>query len=217
MKRDPSPSVPGQLTGSSPSARRGGGRISGGDVLAGLQAVHETTGAPATHVQAAAGAEQAIDLAQWQVAEELERRRPACLDADSKGESMRCLLLCLTHRLPLPAWLSIDIIRRAEQVTGAHVKTWDEAFGTPWPKRTRLAVVRKRRRLKVRVHAAVWALVSADLSLSINRILFDLVGELPNVSLPASTVEHLYYEALHDGQLSVATWRDAQRRSCVLP
>jgi len=175
-------------------------------------AVHETTGAPATLVQAPAGEEDALDLAQWQVAEELERCRPACLGADSKGESMLCLMLCLKHAHPIPAWLSCDLIRRGERVTGAHVMTWDEAFGRLWPKRTRLAVVRKRRRLKVRVHAAVWALVSADLSLSINRILFDIVGELPNVSLPASTVEHLYYEALHDGQLNVATWRDAQRR-----
>lgn len=174
-------------------------------------AAHETTGAPATLVQAPAGEKDALDLAQWQVAEELERCRPACLGADSNGESMLCLLLCLKHAHPIPGWLSRDLIRRGEKVTGAHVLSWDEAFGRLWPKRTRLAIVRKNRLLTARIHAGVWAMVSADLSLSINRDLFDRVGELRHVSLSGSAAEHLYYEALGAGNLNIATWRDAER------
>lgn len=112
-----------------------------------------------------------------------------------------------------PQWLISQFIARRARVTDAHVVTWDdeEAFGRPWPSGTRLKSVRLRKRVKARIHHEVFSLVQADLSRSVNRILFDEVGELRSVALSGSVVERLYYESVHEGALNVVVWRDAAR------
>ena len=148
-------------------------------------------------------------LVEVQVVAELERRRGSC---ESDGcEVMYCVQLCMVHGLMIPDWLCFEFIRRHNMVDGAHVLTWDLAFGRPWPLRTRLASERRQMRLTADVHAAVFSMVCADIDQSITRDLFECVGELDHIELCGAAVEKIYYTALGQGMFNVATWRDAQR------
>lgn len=142
---------------------------------------------------------------------ELERLRQACALPEGGCSVMQAVALCAVHDLKMPAWLAEEFVVRRRRVTEAHVATWDEAFGRPWPARTRLASVRRHLRLKKRIHKEAWALVEADPSRSINRLLFDEVGELHGVNLSGSTTADLYYQAVREGALNLLTLRHAQR------
>lgn len=154
---------------------------------------------------------------------ELEQLREACSTPAGGGAVLAAFRLVA---LTLPAelhWLRDGYLRRYARVTGAYVPSWDddEAFGRPWPKgigAKRLAGERRRMALRSRVHAAVWAAVSADLSRSVGRILFDEISEQLDIPVSASVAESAYYQALARGELNVATWRDAERRGArVIP
>jgi len=146
---------------------------------------------------------------QWQAAQEVTRWREACMREDGGRQIMRCVALCAIHALALPPWLRDAFVQRHNLVSDAYVATWDEAFGRPWPKRTRMAIVRRRRVLKQRVHAAVWTLIRLHPKRSVNRSLFEEVGRRREIARSGSEVESLYYEALDEGMLNVATWRNA--------
>lgn len=110
-------------------------------------------------------------------------------------------------------WLRDEYLRRYGRVKSAHIGSWDhdEAFGRPWPSRTRLAAERRRLRLKSIVHAHVWRLVRENPDISITRLLFDQVGETRDIALAGAAVEKLYYAALQEGMLNIAQWRAARR------
>lgn len=144
---------------------------------------------------------------------ELERLRQACALPDSGCSVMEAVALCAVHDLKMPRWLAEEFVLRRRRVTEAEVVSWDAvaAFGRPWPARTRPATVRKHLKLKKLIHKEAWALVEADPSRSVNRLLFDEVGELPGVSLGGSTTAKLYYAAVDEGALNLLTLRHAQR------
>lgn len=146
-------------------------------------------------------------------AAELEQLRAPCIGESGGGkvlEAMRLIALLLPPDLH---WLRDEYLRRHGRVKAAHVGSWDhaDAFGRPWPSRTRLATERRRLRLKSVVHASVWRLVRDSPQISITRSLFDQVGESRDVGLSGAAVEKLYYAAVHDGMLNVAQWRVADR------
>lgn len=146
-------------------------------------------------------------------AAELEQLRAPCIGESGGGkvlEAMRLIALLLPPDLH---WLRDEYLRRHGRVKAAHVGSWDhaDAFGRPWPSRTRLATERRRLRLKSVVHASVWRLVRDNPQISITRSLFDQVGESRDVGLSGAAVEKLYYAAVHDGMLNVAQWRVADR------
>ena len=112
----------------------------------------------------------------------------------------------MLHGLAVPRWLAIEFVRRCELVIGACVGSWDEAFGRPWPARTRLPQVRRRRALQKRVHQAVFSLAIAEPTAALWRDdVFQRVGD--QIGKSGSTVERIYYQALRDGLPSVATMR----------
>lgn len=145
--------------------------------------------------------------------DELGLLRGACAGPAGGGAVLDALRLVV---LMLPVdlhWLRDEYLRRYGRVRGAHVGTWDhaEAFGRPWPSRTRLAAERRRMRLKSIVHASVWRLVRANPDIGITRTLFDQVGEARDVALAGAAVEKLYYATLKEGMLNIAQWRAAHR------
>jgi hypothetical protein len=142
---------------------------------------------------------------------QLEQLRRACEAPDCGLAMMEAIHLCGIHQLLVPMWLCECLGRCRMLVVDAHVATWDAALGRPWPKGTKLASVRCRMRVKKRIHHEVFSLIKADLSRSINRILFDEVGELACIAVSGSKAERLYYESVKEGSLNVAAWRDAAR------
>lgn len=157
-----------------------------------------------------ASGDVSTDLALRQVAHGVETRRQACEAPDGGCETLHCLQVCLVHRLTVPEWLRVVFIQRHQQVTSAQVGTWEEAFGRPWPPRTRLATVRRNKTLVRKIHDLVWRLVSQSQHRTIDRLLFDEIGEMRGIALSGSTVARLYYDGIHkEGLASVADMRSA--------
>lgn len=149
-------------------------------------------------------------LAQHQAAAEVLEARDACLSTGGGCTVLQCMRLCAANQLAPPQWLADAFISRLSRVEEAEVATWDEAFGRPWPPRTRLHAIREQRRLKRVVHSAVWdAVLSEDRA--VNRILFDEIGERRNVAASGSACEDAYYDALRDGMPNPVAVRAGQR------
>lgn len=146
---------------------------------------------------------------------ELERMRPACEAAGGGCAIMDAVAHCALHRLLMPEWLATCFIRMRAPVVDAEVGSWDQAIGRPWPRRARLSTIRRRIAAKALVHAAVWRAVQDDPTRGINRILFDEIGEQPDIAAGGSLVAELYYEAVADGRLNVAVWRRARHQGAV--
>ncbi|MEY4750398.1 MAG: hypothetical protein RIQ60_2612 [Pseudomonadota bacterium] len=156
-------------------------------------------------VATVADAEPSVQSAQ----REVEQLRAQCLSDQGGPAVLQAVNLCALHNLLMPAWLRDEYVKRHHLVADAHARSWDDAFGRPWPKRTRLATVRRRRVLIRRVHTEVWKLAASRPDLAIKRELFDMVGELEGIHLEGSTVDRLYYAALRAGFVNVAEWRRA--------
>ncbi|WP_395699943.1 hypothetical protein [Aquabacterium sp.] len=133
----------------------------------------------------------------------VEGLRDECLREADGGAVLKALHACLHNALPVPRWLADEFSRRVLRVTDACVGSWDEAFGRPWPKGTRLADVRTRRRQVGAVHAAVLQLASERMPdgsfRPINRDLFEEAGERQGIHVSGATAERRYREALEQG------------------
>ena len=140
--------------------------------------------------------------------EQLERMRPACEGAPDGVSVFEAVAHCMRHRLMPPQWLNAVFLTRHALVRDAHVGSLDEAFGRPWPPRTRLAQVRLDRKRRAAVHAALWDAVKRGESL--NDDLCDRVGELPGIDASGATVWRRYSEALKAGAMDLALWRSSQ-------
>lgn len=152
-----------------------------------------------------------LELQRWSLQVELERLRGECVKADGGCSVMAAVAFCGAHRLVLPDWLAEAFIRMRARVVDAHVGSWDEAIGRYWPKHARLPTIRRRLVLRARVHEAVMRIVEANMERPIGRVLFDEVGEMPDIAVSGTTAERIYYEAVRAGMMNVAAWRRAQR------
>lgn len=137
---------------------------------------------------------------------QLEAMREAC--RANGCAVMAALRHCALHRLRMPDWLAGAFITRHEKVAAAEVGSWDEAFDPPYPPRTRLAQVRLDRKRRAAVHAAMWAEVRTGAP--INDILYDRIGELPEICASGTTVRRRYREAVEAGAMDLTAWREAQ-------
>ncbi|RZS47496.1 hypothetical protein [Sphaerotilus mobilis] len=150
-----------------------------------------------------AGDQQARALRQ------VEALRLRCEGAADGLAVMQGVKLCLLHRVAPPDWLAQEFVRRHHLVADAHVASWDDAFGRPWPKRTRLASVRRHLALVRQVHSEVWRLAVEHPGRGIRRehLFTDVSLTLNREGLSPGGVERLYYQALAQGFVNVAQWR----------
>lgn len=146
-------------------------------------------------------------LAQRAAAREILEARSSCLAVDGGCRVLHCLKLCFANGLTPPAWLRDAFIQRHNRVVSADVKTWDEAFGSYWPRRTRLGLEKQKIRLKKSIHTAAWNLVLSNPKIPIRRDFFDLLCEINDFGKGASTVEAYYYECVRDGLPNVLILR----------
>lgn len=109
---------------------------------------------------------------------------------------LRCVRLCAIYGLVMPNWLVVEFDRRYARVVEAKVRTWDEAFGRPWPGRVRLTTLRRRGRLRRVVYLEVCRRLREVPRPPLRRSLFEEIGEMAEISRSGAEVERLYYEAI---------------------
>lgn len=149
-------------------------------------------------------------LAQWQAAQDVLAAREACQAADGGCSVLRCIGLCALNQLIIPGWLADAFTRFHSRVIAAEVRSWDEAFGRPFPPHTRVSEIRRGRELKPAVHAAVQRLAFAEPNLPINKAFFKRAGLENGIHKSASTIERYYYAALADGHPNIARLRSSR-------
>jgi hypothetical protein len=138
-------------------------------------------------------------LTQRAAIEDIDASRAACLATDGGCVVLHCLKICLSNGLTPPAWLSGAFIQRFDRVVSADVKTWDDAFGSYWPPRTRLTLKSQKARIKREIYMAARSLALSNLTAPIGRDFFELLCEKHNFGKAASTVERYYYECVREG------------------
>lgn len=107
---------------------------------------------------------------------------------------MYCICICGTHGLVMPDWLARAFNARYLSVANFAIKrnSWDEAFGTPYPKETTIAAQRKRRTGRYAMHNAMCDAVMRGRSVS-----KELYGELGRKFGYGETLAYeLYREAI---------------------
>jgi hypothetical protein len=114
-----------------------------------------------------------------------------------------------------PQWLADEFARRHALVTNAELGSWDQAFGRPWPPKTRLVEVRRRRHQSVLVHSAVFAHVLRGAAVDGN--LFDAVALELDMGIGGATARDRYYQALREGMPNAAEVRSSMRNSANQP
>ena len=146
-------------------------------------------------------------LNRWNAARRVSAVQASCGAENGGCMVLACMALCIEHDLTLPHWLRAEFVRRHQRVVNAELRTWDEAFGKPWPARSRLPNTKRRMVLKPVVYEAVRVAVEVPNARAIDRILFGEIGAQMGVGLSAAVVERLYAECLADGQPSLARLR----------
>lgn len=145
-------------------------------------------------------------------AEAIESLRARC----ESGDGCAVLLAVRDYMLQdpqVPAWLRDCFVRHYARVGDAQVASWDEAFGRPFPRGTRIAILRRdRTRLRL-VHEAVWAQLRRNPKQAIDAKLFELAARDSNLACSGATVRNLYYRAINEhGLLNLAEYKQAMLR-----
>lgn len=71
-------------------------------------------------------------VSQWVQARRVERLREAAEGGDGYAV-LSCIRICVDFRLVAPEWLALAFNRHFEKVATCKVRSWDEAFGRPYP------------------------------------------------------------------------------------
>ena len=107
------------------------------------------------------------------------------------------MAVCAVHDVVAPDWLARAYLRGFYAVTTCRVRSWDQAFGAPFPKGTNLAARRRARLHRVQVANLVTDTVMADPTRPIDKGLWDEIGT--KVGEGVTRTEELYREALRMG------------------
>ncbi len=133
----------------------------------------------------------------WAVANIAARRvkitLPGATDEKAR-EILWCVRVCLSHRIIAPEWLADAFSTRFDAVFNAEVGSWGDplAFGTPYPKGTHIAALRKGLKNGPKVVKAVEALLESNPETAIDKGLFQQIGK--PLGLGATLAEELYYD-----------------------
>lgn len=115
---------------------------------------------------------------------------------ESSGDAWYVLVAirhCAANDIPLPEWLALAYIERFDNVLNARAKSWDDAFGAPYPKGAHLHRIRRDRQLKFAVYNAVSDIRRTDPTTPIDERLFERVGK--QFAISKTKANELYYRA----------------------
>lgn len=132
-------------------------------------------------------------LFQWVALNEIEQLRRQ-FEMGDEFALLQAVAKCAQHGLLMPPWLSEKYLQQYRKVVHAHVGTWDEAFGRPYPKGKHIAKLRQRRDLRFVVYNEIRARLHAAPETAIDDALFESVGS--NFQIKKTLCNELYYEAL---------------------
>lgn len=133
----------------------------------------------------------AAPLYQWLALKKLDQLEACFADGDEFA-LMDAIHECAQHELLLPDWAARAYLKGFYAVVNARSKSWDEVFGSPYPPHTKLHNVRTNRVNGAKIYSLVNQIQMREPKTSIDRGLFDRVGEMFNVS--GSQAEKLYYK-----------------------
>lgn len=143
----------------------------------------------------------------------IEHLRARCVE---EGDGCAVLLAVRDYLLQdrhAPAWLRDSYVRHYARVGDAHVASWDEAFGRPFPRGTRIAIVRRDRTRLRQVHEAVWAQLRTNPRQAIDSRLFERAAKASDLACSGATARNLYYRAINEhGFLNLAEYKQAMLR-----
>ena len=152
--------------------------------------------------------------AQWNALHQIEAAEKRFMDGD-RTAAMHAVYLCSCCDLAIPAWAAKAFIGGYQKILNCRVATWDDAFGSPFPKNFRLHDARLRRENTPRILVAVMNAV-LDEGIPIDAGLFEEVGQ--RLGLGARQVRETWYSGAGSGfRTQVKTvkerWAEATRRS----
>lgn len=107
----------------------------------------------------------------WGAAQEIVQRRAYFEKFPLEG-----IASCVRAGLLAPDWLVYPFFRQYDKVLNCRVGSWDEAFGSPFPKGTNLARKRQDRVNKSRVSNAVADAINRNPERSIDASFWDEIG-----------------------------------------
>jgi hypothetical protein len=121
---------------------------------------------------------------------------------------------CAMHELVAPDWLARKFLAGFYAVAHARAKSWDEAFGAPFPKGAQLPAIRRRRkqRIEVALLTSDFVMRHPDLPMTALWGLFSKAGRARTEIEPAireragrigvskTVAQQLYAEALARGE-----------------
>ena len=136
-----------------------------------------------------------LPVYQWATLHELNRERQQ-FEAGDRMALFAAIRKCANHDLPLPAWAATAYIAAYDHVLNCRAKSWDEVFGTPYPKGVNLNAMRKRRILRFRVYRLVTEILQAERHTPIGVALFERVGREMRPPIGKSEAAERYYEAM---------------------
>jgi len=129
-------------------------------------------------------------ISRWFAMRNLDRLQRTVAQSKKGFDVLAAVRVCANCDLVMPDWLVREFITRYISVLSCSVKSWDDAFGRPYPKGKHLAALRK----ALMNRSAVWVAVRKmhNCGRAINKKLFEEVGK--PLGLGATLAEKLYYE-----------------------
>lgn len=99
---------------------------------------------------------------------------------------------CAQVDMVLPEWLARAFCRAFDNVVNCRAGSWDEAFGRPYPKGTKIGPLRKRMQDRWRVLHAFGEIKAKDPRRPVDVGLFEEIGE--RLGFGATRAAELFYE-----------------------
>lgn len=136
-------------------------------------------------------------VARWAAAQRL-RGSESRIASLNGGEILDLVAECAAHGLVIPSWLAAEFLDRYGLVRGFHAKSWDEAFGKPFPKSARLTSMRKRQERMRRLSKLVMGFVLSSPRAKLDPMWVEW-GELLGVS--SKEAQKIYKDAVAAGMV----------------
>lgn len=109
-----------------------------------------------------------------------------------RGAILTAIMHCARTRILLPDWVAEGFIASYEEVAGARLGSWDEAFGRPYPKGTHLEAARRRQTDLNKLLSELMELMRTDPERPIDGLLFEDLGA--KLGCGQTRASELYYQ-----------------------
>ena len=145
-------------------------------------------------------------ISRWFAMRNLDRLQRTVAQSKKGFDVLAAVRVCANCDLVMPDWLVREFITRYISVLSCSVKSWDDAFGRPYPKGRHIAALRKALRHRAGVFVDVIDMVKRGRK--INKELFKEVGKARG--LGATLAEKLYYEEYRRHPISLSIYRKSR-------